>query len=234
MIFLGAITTVGLVQAGQGGEVYAASAKIRSAKVAKRKAKRKPPQKPKPKKRTKRSLNIGGGIFNIYPPMPTIHATFQPAAKIQLGMELGYIVLPFDEFAGSSSYFGVDSKYFLSKKLFTGFGVGRRAFDIITKSNFNHDLGTEEISWRREVTQFTFSTRLGWYSEAKAGDAFYISGGLLMPFGSSLRSSRDIESISGVPNSVLDEEEDQKAGDVTSVTNAAMFQVEIKYLINVK
>jgi hypothetical protein len=204
-------------------------AKIRKSRKISKKVKRKKSNRSK-----HTQAQLGGGIFNIYPPMPTIHGNFQIRKKIHVGAEAGYMSIPLEEFSGTSSYLGIDAKYFLTKKVFLGFGLGKRSFSISTKSDFNHDFGTTEITWEREIDQLTVSPRVGWYSEAKAGDAMYVSGGILLPFNSSLKSKRNVNSIEGVPDSALDEEEQSKADEVTAVTHSTKMQIEIKYLIKVK
>jgi len=175
--------------------------------------------------------NISFGFLNLYPPLASISYFYNYNSAIHIGAEIGYMLLPFEEFSGTSTYMGIESKYFLTKKYFAGLGLGKRTFTIATKAPFTHPGGETIITWTRYVNQNILTPKVGWYSLFPDNNAFYIAIGLVMPNGSTLEIERDVDAIDGVPASALDDEAEAKAEDVKSVTHGMGVLLEFKYVI---
>ncbi len=182
------------------------------------------------KKAVERDVGVGGGIFTVYPPMITIDGGWRLSKWAALGLNAGYLTVPIEEFKGSSTYVGLEGKYFFAGgNWHAALALGRRTFDITTANEVTVGERTTEVEWRRQVTQQIVYPQVGWMSWSKGGDSLIVSGGLVVPFGTTFSIEHDPEVIPGLTQANLDAEEDERSEDVKAVTNRAWPSLELKY-----
>lgn len=178
-----------------------------------------------------RGFGVGGGLFILFPPMLTAQGSWQINRYANVGAEVGYLTVPVQKFQGTSSYVGLDGKGFIGTTgIFGGLAVGRRTFHIVTHNDLAVNEVVNDVAWTRDVSQTILYPKAGWMRIMKGGHAVVLAAGLVVPTGTSFTISHDPETIQGgLSEEDLQSEEDKRAEDVTSVTNAKMLSVEVKY-----
>ncbi len=182
------------------------------------------------KKSGERDVGLGGGIFTVYPPMITLDGAWRLSKWAAFGLNAGYLTVPVDKFEGSSTYLGVEGRYFFTGgSWFGALGLGRRTFEITTYNDVTVDGRTTEVAWKRHVSQKIVYPQVGWMSWSKGGDSLMVAGGLVVPIGTTFTIEHDPEIIPGLTQANLDSEEAEREGDVKAVTNRVWPSFELKY-----
>jgi len=209
-------------------ELFAAEKPTTSAtkKTTKKKTK-----KASPDQASNYDFGFGFGLFNFYPPQPTVQMAYRLNNFFEMGLEAGAFAYTSSQFSASGTYFGVDSKYhpWEDGSFYLGLGLGKRKIVVTTVSQVQVNTTQEDVHWTRTVEQNTISPRIGWQALNKYGNALTFSVGVLVPMGSKVTTSEDPETVEGLPKEEFDREREKKKKDVTSVTGGVLPQLELKY-----
>ncbi len=183
------------------------------------------------KKAPVRDIGLGGGIFTVYPPMVTLDGAWRLSKWVTAGLAAGYVTVPIEQFAGTSTYFGLEGKYFLTGgNWHAALAVGRRTFEITTKNDLTVGEKTTEVAWTRRVAQTVAYPQVGWMSWSKGGDSLILAAGLVVPFGTSFSMEKDPDVIPGLTQENLETEETERADDVKGVTHRTWPSMTVKFV----
>ncbi|MBF0442492.1 MAG: hypothetical protein HQK54_11350 [Oligoflexales bacterium] len=184
-------------------------------------------------------LGIGFGLFSFYLPQPTIEASYLYNRLFEIGIEAGYMSLPIKQFSGTSSYQGIDLKYFpLKSSFFLGMSYGTRDLTIITDDETSVTIDNAgEVShfnsivrWTRKTSQTLTSPKVGWHKIWDSGSSFVFSFGAIIPKENKFEISSSPSKIEGVTDEDYESEKQKKSDDVRKIAGSVSPLIELKYI----
>ena len=162
--------------------------------------------------------------------MVTLDGGWRVSKWLSAGLSAGYVTVPVEQFEGTSTYFGLEGKYFFGgSNWHAALALGRRTFEITTYNDLTVGEQTTEVAWTRHVSQTIAYPQVGWMSWSKGGDSLILAGGLVVPFGTSFAMEKDPDVIPGLTQKNLATEEAQREEDVKSVTNRTWPSLTLKF-----
>ena len=178
----------------------------------------------------KRRFGIGIGLFNLFLPQPALQASYFIHNKVQAGIQLGYLTLPFSTFSAQASYMGGDIKYLPSGiPFFFGLAAGVRTVAIMTTATTSVNNVDTQVSWKRAVRQTVIIPRLGWVKIGPGGTGTTLSLGYLLPMNTDFSITADPDGVPGFPADQFAAEREQKGNDLKKYTNVGLPHLELSY-----
>jgi hypothetical protein len=175
---------------------------------------------------------IGAGFFNVFLPQPTLELLYRHEDTFSIGVDLGYVSLPsIDRLdASTSTYYGIDLKYFpMKSSFFVSLAAGMRSVEIATTADVTVNSDVTPVKWTRNVSQTLLVPRIGWTAVSQSGSGASLALGYLMPSTSSFTTKADPEGVPGVSSEDFEELRKEKADAVKKYTHVSMPHLEFKY-----
>ena len=183
-----------------------------------------------PSSTDKYDLGIGLGFFNLFLPQPALQVSYLYKSKLQLGLQLGYITLPFNTFNGQSTHLGGDVKFLpFGSSFYVGIAAGMRTVTISTEAPITVSGTSQDIAWRREAHQSVVIPRVGWVKIGADGTGTTVSLGYLIPMQTSFKVHANPDGVPGLPKEAFEAEREKKGNDVKKYTNIGYPHIEFSY-----